>query len=54
MLGSINQHFFAAMRALAASSESIQERLVEVNVNILNVTIDKFVGERELKICKIA
>ncbi|TRC75265.1 hypothetical protein FJV83_29995 [Mesorhizobium sp. WSM4307] len=44
------EHFFAAIRALAASSESIQTRVIEANVNVLNVTIDEFDGDPELKI----
>lgn len=44
------EHFFAAIRALAASEDSIQTRLIEANGNILNVTIDEFDGDRELKI----
>jgi hypothetical protein len=43
------EHFFAAIRSLAASSDSIQTRLIEANVNILNVTIDDFKDDRELK-----
>ncbi|RWD63110.1 hypothetical protein [Mesorhizobium sp.] len=43
-------HFFAAVRALAASSDSIQTRLIEANESILNVTLDEFEGDRELKI----
>ncbi|MER8433670.1 hypothetical protein [Mesorhizobium caraganae] len=43
------EHFFAAIRALAASSESIQTRLIDANANILNITIDEFEGDRELK-----
>ena len=44
------EHFFAAIRALAASTDSIQARLIEANGNILNVTIDEFNGDSELKI----
>ncbi|BCG86544.1 MULTISPECIES: hypothetical protein [unclassified Mesorhizobium] len=44
------EHFFVAIRALAASTDSIQARLIEANENILNVTIDEFDGDRELKI----
>ncbi|MER9188280.1 hypothetical protein [Mesorhizobium australicum] len=44
------EHFFAAIRALSASADSIQARLIEANVNIVNVTIDEFNGDRELKI----
>jgi hypothetical protein len=43
------EHFFAAIRTLAASADSIQARLIEANANILNVTIDEFNGDRELK-----
>jgi hypothetical protein len=44
------EKFFVAMRSLAASSESIQTRLVEANSSILAVTIDEFEGDGELKI----
>ncbi|AZO55682.1 MULTISPECIES: hypothetical protein [unclassified Mesorhizobium] len=44
------EHFFVAIRALAASTDSIQARLIEANKNILNITIDEFDGDRELKI----
>ena len=44
------EHFFLAIRALAASSDSIQTRLIEANLHILQVTIDEFDGDAELKI----
>ena len=44
------EHFFAAIRSLAASSDPIQTRLIEANENILNVTIDEFKNDRELKL----
>lgn len=44
------EHFFAAVRTLAASSESIQTRMIDANVNILHVTIDEFAGDLELKL----
>ncbi|MDW6025891.1 hypothetical protein SAZ10_29440 [Mesorhizobium sp. BAC0120] len=43
-------HFFAAIRALAASSDSIQTRLIEANESIFEVTIDEFQGDPELKV----
>lgn len=43
------EHFFAAIRTLAASSDSIQTRLIDANLNILHVTLDEFDGDRELK-----
>lgn len=43
-------HFFSAVRTLAASSESIQSRLVEANDSILAVTLDEFESDIELKI----
>ncbi|WP_348642784.1 hypothetical protein [Mesorhizobium sp. M8A.F.Ca.ET.161.01.1.1] len=46
----VREHFFAAVRALAASADSIQARLIEANSSILNVTIDEFDGDLELKI----
>ncbi|WP_244482926.1 hypothetical protein [Mesorhizobium sp. Root102] len=42
------EHFFAAIRTLAAPSDTIQTRLIDANVNILHVTIDEFDGDREL------
>ena len=42
--------FFAAVRALAASSDSIQARLISATESILLVTIDEFDGDPELKI----
>lgn len=42
--------FFAAIRALAASSDSIQTRLMNANESILLVTMDEFDGDPELKI----
>jgi hypothetical protein len=42
--------FFAAIRVLAASSDSIQTRLMNASESILLVTIDEFDGDPELKI----
>ena len=42
--------FFAAIRTLAASSDSIQTRLINANGSILLVTIDEFDGDPELKL----
>jgi hypothetical protein len=42
------EHFFAAIRTLAASSDSVQTRLIDANTNILDVTIDEFDGDPEL------
>jgi len=44
------EHFFAAIRTLAASPDSIQTRLIEATQNILQVTITEFDDNRELKI----
>jgi hypothetical protein len=44
------KQFFAAVRTLAASADSIQTRLIEANANILTVTIDEFDKDIELKI----
>jgi hypothetical protein len=41
--------FFAALRALAASADPIQTRLIAATECILEVTIDEFEGHRELK-----
>ncbi|RUW63829.1 hypothetical protein [Mesorhizobium sp. M7A.F.Ca.US.008.03.1.1] len=43
------EHFFAAVRTLAASSDPIQTRLIDANLNVLHVTLDEFDGDRELK-----
>jgi hypothetical protein len=44
------QEFFAAIRTLAASADPIQTRLIAATESILEVTIDEFEGDRELKI----
>jgi hypothetical protein len=44
------KQFFAALRTLAASADSIQARLIEANTSILTVTIDEFDDDIELKI----
>jgi hypothetical protein len=44
------EHFFAAIRTLAASADDIQTRLIDANANILGVTLDEFEGDGELKI----
>ncbi|MEO9341042.1 hypothetical protein ABFT80_26990 [Mesorhizobium sp. SB112] len=44
------ENLFAAMRSLAASADSIQNRLIDANSSILAVTIDEFEGDGELKI----
>lgn len=43
-------HFFAAIRTLAASPDSIQTRLIEATRSILQVTISEFEENRELRI----
>lgn len=47
---SAREHFFAAIRTLAASSDSIQTRLINATESILQVTINEFERDRELKI----
>jgi hypothetical protein len=42
--------FFSAVRALATSVDSIQNRLIEANDSILAVTLDEFADDPELKI----
>ena len=44
------EQFFAAIRTLAASADSIQTRVIEATQSILEVTIDEFEGDSELKI----
>lgn len=46
----VRQEFFAAIRTLAASADPIQTRLIAATESILEVTIDEFEGDRELKI----
>jgi len=45
-----HEQFFLAIRALAASGDSIQLRLIRANEFILLVTIDEFDEEAELKL----
>jgi hypothetical protein len=44
------EQFFAAIRALAASADPIQTRLIAATEYVLEVTIEEFEGDRELKI----
>jgi len=44
------EHIFAAIRTLAASADPIQTRLIAATESILQVTIDEFQEDRELKI----
>jgi len=44
------EHFFAAVRALATSSDSIQSRLLEATTSISLVIIDEFDNDTELRI----
>jgi hypothetical protein len=44
------EQFFAAIRTLAASVGSIQTRVIDATQSILQVTIDEFEGDSELKI----
>jgi hypothetical protein len=44
------EQFFSAIRALAASTDSLQTRLIEATKHLLPVTIDAFEGDTELKI----
>ena len=44
------EQFFAAIRTLAASADPIQTRVIAATESILEVTIDDFEGDRELKI----
>ncbi|WP_457939314.1 hypothetical protein [Mesorhizobium sp. 10J20-29] len=47
---SIREQFFTAIRALATSADPIQTRLISAMGSLLEVTIDEFEGDRELKI----
>lgn len=47
---SARDQFFTAIRALAASADPIQTRLIAATESLLEVTIDEFEGDRELKI----
>jgi|GEM_PF-1841780 len=49
-MANAREQFFAAIRTLAASADSIQTRLIAATESILEVTIDEFAGDRELKI----
>jgi hypothetical protein len=44
------EQFFLAIRILAASTDSMQTRLIDATASILRVTIDVFDGDAELKI----
>lgn len=44
------EQFFSAIRTLAASADSIQARVIDATPSILQVTIDEFEGDGELKI----
>jgi deoxyribose-phosphate aldolase len=44
------EHFFAAIRILACSADTIQTRLIEANESILRVAINEFDGDAEMKI----
>ena len=44
------EQFFAAIRTLAASPDSIQTRVIDATQSILQVTIDEFEGYVELKL----
>ena len=44
------EQFFAAIRSLATSTDTIQTRVIEATQSILDVTIDEFEGDSELKI----
>lgn len=48
--GHARAQFFAAIRTLAASSDSIQTRVTNAAQNVLQVTIDEFASDAELKI----
>jgi hypothetical protein len=45
----VREQFFSALRALAASADPIQTRLIAATEHILEVTIDEFENDRELK-----
>ena len=44
------EQFFAAIRILAASADSIQNRVTDATQSILQITIDEFESDGELKI----
>jgi len=44
------EEFFAAVRLLAASTGSIQTRLIDATPAVLRVTIDELEGANELKL----
>jgi hypothetical protein len=45
-----HEQFFAAIRALSASSDCIQMRLIRASEYIMLVTIDEFENDKELKL----
>jgi len=48
------EQFFAAIRVLAASTGTIQARLIEANSSILRVAIDEFDGDGCEIACNVA
>lgn len=44
------EHFFAAVRLLAVSTDSLQARIIDAAPRVLMVTIDEFEGMPELKL----
>ena len=44
------EQFFVAIRALATSTDSIQDRVTDATQSVLQVTMHEFEGDGELKI----
>jgi hypothetical protein len=49
-LSHVREQFFAAIRTLATSADPIQTRLIAATESILQVTIDEFDGDNELRL----
>lgn len=44
------EHFFLALRSLAASADPLDKRLIAATSNIVQITIDEFDGDVEMKV----
>lgn len=44
------EHFYLALRSLAASAEPLEKRLISATSNIVQITIDEFDGDLEMKV----
>ena len=44
------EHLFLALRSLAASADPLDKRLIAATANIIQITIDEFDGDVEMKV----